>query len=65
MTITDAVGHSVISPLTVVVDQSVGVITISPTSVILPPGGTQQFTAAAKDQFGDDFLLADACLDGR
>ena len=55
VTITDGVGNSVISPLTVVVNQSISAITISPTSVSLPPSGTRQFTASVKDQFGDDF----------
>ena len=57
VTITDAVGSTVISPLTVAVNQTLSAITISPSLVNLPANGTRQFTAAASDQFGDDMAV--------
>ncbi len=60
VTITDAVGHSVMSSVGVTVNQTLTSIALTPASVNLAPGGTQQFLAAAKDQFGDDLFVPPA-----
>src|SRR5262249_44887063 len=51
-TITDQGGLSITSDVIVSVDQTVSSIVLTPASVTLANGGTQQFTATAKDQFG-------------
>jgi hypothetical protein len=51
-TITDTAGLSVTSSVSVTVNQTQTSISVSPASVTLVPGGTQQFTASALDQFG-------------
>jgi fibronectin type 3 domain-containing protein len=56
VTIADAVGLSITSTVVVTVNQTVTSIAVSPASVSLPPGSTQQFAAAAKDQFGNDII---------
>jgi hypothetical protein len=53
--ITDAAGQSVASFVNLTVNSTFSGIIISPTSANLPPAGTQQFLATAKDQFGDEF----------
>ena len=52
VTITDAGGLTATSSVNVTVSQTLTMIAVSPTSVNLHAGGLQQFTAAAKDQFG-------------
>jgi hypothetical protein len=52
VTITDAAGLSVIGMVPVVVSQTFTSVGVAPASVSVPAGGTQQFTATAKDQFG-------------
>jgi hypothetical protein len=51
-TITDTAGLSVTSSVSVTVNQTQTSIGVSPGSVSLVPGGTQQFSASALDQFG-------------
>jgi hypothetical protein len=51
-TITDPSGLTVTSSVSVTVKQTVTSITISPPSVTLRVGGTQQFVASVFDQFG-------------
>jgi hypothetical protein len=51
VTITDSGGLSVTSSTNVTVNQTLTSITITPASVTLTNGGTQQFTAPAYDQF--------------
>ncbi|MCC6124580.1 MAG: hypothetical protein IT426_06445 [Pirellulales bacterium] len=58
VTIADAVGQSIASSVNVTVDQTLTSITITPTSAYLSMGGTQQFLAVAKDQFGVQLLSA-------
>ena len=53
VTIADAGGLTTTSSVNVVVNQSLTSIAVSPTSVTVNVGGTQQFTATAKDQFGN------------
>jgi hypothetical protein len=51
-TITDAGGLTATSSVTVVVNQTLTSVVVTPGSVSLADGGSQQFTASAKDQFG-------------
>ncbi len=52
VTITDPSGSSATSTVSVTVDQTVTTIAVSPAPVTIGIGATQQFTAAAYDQFG-------------
>ena len=52
VTIKDAQGLTATSSVNVTVSQTATTVTISPTSVSVAASGTQQFTAAVKDQFG-------------
>ena len=52
VTITDAVGLSVTSSVSVTVGQTLTSITLSPASASLDATATQQFTATGYDQFG-------------
>jgi regulation of enolase protein 1 (concanavalin A-like superfamily) len=51
-TITDSLGLTITSSLYLTVSQTFTSIVVTPGSVDVPQGGTQQFTAAAFDQFG-------------
>jgi hypothetical protein len=51
-TITDSSGLSITSDVSVTVDQTLTSVVLSPGSVTVANGGTQQFTATAEDQFG-------------
>lgn len=51
-TITDAGGLSVTSNVTVTVHQTLTSMAVAPGAVTLSSGGTQQFTATGRDQFG-------------
>ena len=57
VTITDPSGLTATSNVNVTVNQTLTAITVSPASVNLNAGGTQQFTATAKDQFGAAMAL--------
>ena len=52
VTVSDAQGSSATSSVDVTVSQSLTTLTVSPTSVNLLRGATQNFTAAGTDQFG-------------
>ena len=52
VTITDAGGLTASSSVNVTVNQTLTAITVSPSTASLSAGGTQQFTATGKDQFG-------------
>jgi subtilase family serine protease len=51
-TIKDSTGLSVVSDVTVTVNQTLSTLAVTPGSVTLADGANQQFTATAKDQFG-------------
>jgi len=53
VTIADAAGLKTTSSVQVTVNQTLTSITVSPASVTVKTGGTQQFAATAKDQFGN------------
>ena len=53
VTIADAGGLTTTSSVNVVVNQTLTSIAVSPASVTVKVGGTQQFTATARDQFGN------------
>ena len=53
VTIADTAGLTTTSSVNVAVNQSLTSIAVSPASVTVKVGGTQQFTATAKDQFGN------------
>lgn len=53
VTLTDPAGLTVSGQVTVSVTQALTTVTVSPGSVTLAPGGTQQFTASGLDQFGN------------
>lgn len=53
VTVTDAGGASATSNLSVVVNQKLTRISVSPASAQVQTGGTQQFLATALDQFGN------------
>ena len=55
VTVTDAYGATVVSAVTVVVEQALTTLTLSPATASLLLGGTAQFTANGKDQFGTAF----------
>ena len=57
VTITDPSGLTATSTVNVTVNQTLTAITVSPASVSLPAGGTQQYTATAEDQFGAALAL--------
>ncbi|MCY2927845.1 MAG: Ig-like domain-containing protein, partial [Planctomycetota bacterium] len=52
VTITDAIGLSVTSSVSVTVNQTLTSVTVSPASVTLNEQQSQQFAATARDQFG-------------
>jgi Calpain family cysteine protease/Bacterial Ig-like domain (group 2) len=52
VSIADTAGLRTTSSVNVAVRQSLTSVTISPASIIISVGGTQQFIATAKDQFG-------------
>src|SRR5271157_3581361 len=52
VSIADTAGLTAISTVNVLVKQSLTSVTISPASITVTVGGTQQFVATAKDQFG-------------
>lgn len=52
VTVTDASGLSVTSSTSVIVEQTLTTISVTPTPVTVAYGGTQQFTAVGDDQFG-------------
>jgi hypothetical protein len=60
VTITDAVGLWTTSTVNVAVQQTLTSIAVTPAAVTLSPSGTQQFLAAAKDQFNNNILPAPA-----
>jgi hypothetical protein len=60
VTIADPEGLSVTSTVIVTVNQTLTTITLSPSSATLRPGTTQQFTATAKDQFGNAMAVQPA-----
>jgi hypothetical protein len=53
VTITDAAGLTTTSQVTVTVKAVVASIAVSPGTATVVPGGKQQFSAAARDQFGN------------
>jgi len=57
-TIKDANGATVTSNVSVVVQQKLSQISVSPASASVSSGGSQQFSAVAKDQFGDSLSSA-------
>ena len=65
VTITDPGGLTAASTVNVTVNQTLTAITVSPASVSLAAGGTQQYTATAEDQFGAAFWLYSRRLLGR
>ncbi len=52
VTVRDTGGLTATATATVTVNQTLTAVTISPSAATVPTGGTQSFTAAAKDQFG-------------
>jgi hypothetical protein len=52
-TVRDAAGAQTQSLLTVTVDQTLALLTVSPSAAGVAPSGTQSFTARGVDQFGD------------
>ena len=52
VTITDAGGLTATSSVNVTVNQTLTSIVVTPASISVRPGGEQQFTATAEDQFG-------------
>jgi hypothetical protein len=52
-TIRDAGGLTTTSSVGVTVSQTLTTVTVTPSSASVAVGGTQQFTAAARDQFGN------------
>ena len=58
VTLTDSQGASVTSSVSVTVNQTLTAIAVSPAAVTLAPGATQQFAAAASDQFGQAMSFA-------
>ena len=57
VTIADPSGETATSSVNVTVDQTLTAITVGPTAATLGIGGTQQYTATAKDQFGAALAL--------
>ena len=57
VTITDPSGLTATSTVNVTVNQALTAITVSPPSITLPTGGTQQYAATAEDQFGAAMAL--------
>ena len=60
VTVTDAFGLSTTSQVTVTTNQTLSSITVSPASATVAPGGSQQFSATARDQFGNPLALQPA-----
>jgi len=60
VTIRDAGGLSVTSSVSVTVNQTLTSIAVTPASVSLSNGGTQQFSATGRDQFGVNLATAPA-----
>jgi len=58
VTIRDAQGLSVTSSVAVNVSQTLTAVTVTPSSATVAPGGTQQFSATAQDQFGQPLSSA-------
>jgi uncharacterized protein (TIGR03382 family) len=58
--ITNSLGMATTSTVDVTVAQSLAALSVTPSSIGVAPRGTQQFTAAALDQFGDAHLAAPA-----
>ena len=58
VTVTNASGLSTTSSVPVVVNQSLTAISVSPASISIATGATQQFTATALDQFGQAMTAA-------
>jgi streptogramin lyase len=52
VTLTDPAGLTITSQVTVVVNQVVSSISVTPATASVPDGGWQQFTATGRDQFG-------------
>jgi hypothetical protein len=53
VTVTDLGGLSVTSQVTVTTSQALTSVTVAPGTATVAPGGTQQFTATARDQYGN------------
>ena len=53
VTVSDPAGYSITSSVTVVVNQTLTSITVSPSSVTVSENSQQQFTGSAYDQFGN------------
>jgi Cellulose binding domain len=53
VTVSDPAGYAVTSSVTVVVNQTLTSITVSPSSVTVVENGQQQFSGSAYDQFGN------------
>ena len=53
VTVTDPSDYAVTSSVTVVVNQSLTTIKVSPSSITLAAGGQEQFTGSGYDQFGN------------
>jgi hypothetical protein len=53
VTVTDPSDYTATSSVTVVVNQTLTTITVSPSSVTVPAGGQEQFTGSGYDQFGN------------
>ena len=53
VTVSDPAGYAVTSAVTVVVNQTLTSITVSPSPITVLENGQQQFTASAFDQFGN------------
>src|SRR5712671_4721507 len=58
VTIRDAQGQSVTSSVAVNVSQTLTAVAVTPSSATVAPGGTQQFSATARDQFGQPLSSA-------
>jgi hypothetical protein len=65
VTITDSGGLTATSSVTVTVNQTLTSIAVTPGSTSLADGGSQQFTATAKDQFGKAMSTQPAAAEGR
>ena len=60
VTVTDALGLASTSSVTVTVAQTVTSLSVTPATVTLANGATQQFTATALDQFGQALVVQPA-----
>jgi hypothetical protein len=52
VTVTDAQGRTVTSSKSVTVNQTTATVVVTPSSWVVNPSGTKQFTASGSDQFG-------------